>query len=221
MSEAAVVESMRAYYARRAAEYERVYAKPERQADLRAMETWLPKQFAQRQVLEVACGTGWWTPHGARDAASWLATDINPETLEIARGKPLPGDTVRFAVVDAYTLGGLGSDGFDAAFAGCWWSHVPLQSLPGWLDLLHARLVPGARVVFLDNSFVQTSNSPITRRDAQGNTYQQRTLSDGSTHEVLKNFPARDEAVAAIGPRARNAQWVAWTHYWALTYELS
>jgi hypothetical protein len=123
--------------------------------------------------------------------------------------------------VDAYTLGGLGSDGFDAAFAGCWWSHVPLQSLPGWLDLLHARLAPGARVVFLDNSFVQTSNSPITRRDAQGNTYQQRTLSDGSTHEVLKNFPARDEAVAAIGPRARNAQWVAWTHYWALTYELS
>ena len=29
------------YYARRAAEYERIYQKPERQADLRAMENWI------------------------------------------------------------------------------------------------------------------------------------------------------------------------------------
>ena len=34
------------YYARRAAEYERVFAKPERQSDLRAMEVWLGPIFA-------------------------------------------------------------------------------------------------------------------------------------------------------------------------------
>jgi demethylmenaquinone methyltransferase/2-methoxy-6-polyprenyl-1,4-benzoquinol methylase len=49
------------YYAARAAEYDRVYLKPERQADLRQIEAWLPVRFAGRSVLEVACGTGHWT----------------------------------------------------------------------------------------------------------------------------------------------------------------
>ena len=214
-----VIEDMRAYYARRAAYYERVYFKPERQNDLRAMEAWLPTMFAGREVLEIACGTGWWTPHGARAAKSWLGTDLNPETMTVARTKELR-PCVRFATVDAYTLAELGDRRFDAAFAGCWWSHVPLQLLAAWLATLHARLLPGARVVMLDNSFVQTSSTPLTRRDDQGNTYQDRPLDDGSVHEVLKNFPSADQAIAMLGPRARNARWFDWEHYWALSYEL-
>lgn len=209
------------YYARRAATYERVYFKPERQDDLRAMEAWVAEAFRGRRVLEIACGTGWWTPHGARHSASWLATDLNPETMAIAATKPLPPGKVEFATLDAYTLAGLEGQRFDAAFAGCWWSHVPLARLPGWIELLHTQLQPGARVVFLDNAYVQTSNLPITRRDAEGNTYQDRTLDDGSVHEVLKNFPTREDAFAAIGPRARGPQWIAFKHYWILSYELA
>ncbi len=242
-----VVESMADYYARRAAVYERVYFKPERQADLRAMENWLTPQFSGRRVLEIACGTGWWTPHGARDCASWLATDLNPETMALAQHKPLPAGKVRFAMVDAYTLQDLGAASFDAAasggaasfdatasggaasfdaaFAGCWWSHVPLARLPGWLTLLHSRLEPGARVVFLDNRFVPASSTPISRTDADDNTYQQRNLDDGSTHEVLKNFPTRDEALSMLGdcswPRARDPQWTLYEHYWVLSYTLA
>ncbi len=217
----AVDAGMVTYYRERAAIYERVYHKPERQAELRALEAWLPVPFAGRNVLEVACGTGWWTPHGARDCAHWLATDINPETMAIAQAKPLPEGKVSFATVDADTFAELGGRRFDAAFAGCWWSHVPLARLPAWLDTLHARLAPGAVVVMLDNRFVPTSSTPISRRDADGNTYQLRPLDDGSTHEVLKNFPSPDQAMAVLGPRARDAQWVAWTHYWALVYTLS
>ena len=215
-----VVEHMREYYARRAAYYERVYFKPERQADLRAMESWLATVFGGRRVLEIACGTGWWIPHGARDAASWLATDLNPETMEVARAKALPA-CVRFATVDAYTLAELGAERFDAAFAGCWWSHVPLARLDAWLDKLHAHLLPGARVVMLDNSLVQLSSTPLSRRDDEGNTYQNRSLDDGTVHEVLKNFPTLEEAIARLGPGARNAQWLQWEHYWALSYELA
>jgi demethylmenaquinone methyltransferase/2-methoxy-6-polyprenyl-1,4-benzoquinol methylase len=215
-----VVQAMRAYYAQRAGYYERVYHKPERQADLRAMEAWLGTAFVGRRVLEIACGTGWWTPHGARAALDWLATDVNPETLAIARAKPMPS-AVRFAELEAYTLAGIEGERFDAAFAGCWWSHVPLARLPGWLATLYARLEPGARLVFLDNSFVQTSSTPITRRDEGGNTYQQRTLDDGTVHEVLKNFPSREQAFALLGDRARAPRWHAWTHYWALEFELA
>jgi SAM-dependent methyltransferase len=220
MTPAASAESMRDYYARRASYYERVYFKPERQADLRAMEAWLPGPFTDRDVLEIACGTGWWTPHGARRATSWLATDLNPETMALARAKPLPA-CVRFAEVDAYTMQGLGAQRFGGAFAGCWWSHVPLARLAPWLELLHARLESGARVLFLDNAFVQTSSTPISRRDADGNTYQLRTLDDGSVHEVLKNFPTRDEAITVLGPRARDVEWIDHEHYWILSYELS
>jgi len=215
-----VVENMAAYYAQRAAYYERVYFKPERQADLRAMEAALPALFAGRRVLEIACGTGWWTPHAARDAAAWLATDLNPETLAVAQSKTLPA-CVRFATVDAYTMAELGPQTFDAAFTGCWWSHVPLQRLPQWLATLHARLEPGARVVMLDNSFVQTSSTPLSRRDAEGNTYQDRVLDDGSVHEVLKNFPMPDEAISVLGPRAVDPRWTAYAHYWVLTYSLT
>ena len=215
-----ITEDMRVYYAQRAAYYERVYFKPERQVDLRAMEAWLPTVFAGRHVLEIACGTGWWTLHGARDALHWLATDLNPETVALARAKPMPA-AVRFATVDAYTMAELGNAQFDAAFTACWWSHVPLARLPGWLATLHARLLPGARVVMLDNAYVQTSSTPISRRDEAGNTYQNRPLDDGSVHEVLKNFPTREEAVAMLGPRAHDAKWIEYEHYWVLSYLLS
>ncbi len=220
MSNPDVVAAMADYYVQRAAYYERVYHKPERQTDLRTMEAWLPGVFEGRRVLEIACGTGWWTPHGAARAASWLATDLNPETMAVAQRKPLPA-CVSFEAVDAYTMAELGARTFDAAFTGCWWSHVPLARLPGWLELLHARLEPGAVVVMLDNSYVQTSSTPISRRDAEGNSYQNRTLDDGSVHEVLKNFPTPEEAFSMLGPRAREPRWIAHEHYWILQYRLA
>lgn len=211
---------MQDYYRQRAAYYERVYFKPERQTDLRTMEHWIGTPFAGRRVLEVACGTGWWTPHAARAAQRWLATDINPETMAVARAKPLPA-CVELRAVDAFTFAELGGETFDAAFAGCWWSHLTWQQLPPWLAALHARLAPGARVVFLDNSFVQTSSTPISRTDDHGNTYQNRTLDDGSVHEVVKNFPTPEQAFAVLGPRARDPEWIAHEHYWILSYTLA
>ena len=208
---------MPAYYARRAGEYEAIYAKPERQADLRAIEAALPAEFTGRRVLELACGTGWWTAHGARDAGRWLATDLIPEPLTIARSKQMPA-CVQFAIGDAYDLP-LGD--FDAVFAGLWWSHVLKQRLPGWLQDLHARLPAGASLVFLDNLFVPGSSTPLSRRDEAGNTYQQRRLDDGSWHEVLKNFPQPEDAIAVLGPRAVDARWVAHARYWVLSYALA
>jgi demethylmenaquinone methyltransferase/2-methoxy-6-polyprenyl-1,4-benzoquinol methylase len=214
----AVTQDMVDYYKRRAAYYERVYHKPERQTDLRAMEAWIRPLYAGRHVLEVACGTGWWTPHGAADCASWLATDLNPETMAVAQAKTLPPGKVTFEVVDAYSFEQLGMRRFDAAFAGCWWSHIPRQRLAEWVQALQHHLLPGARVMVLDNSFVQTSSTPITHSDPQGNTYQTRTLDDGSVHEVLKNFPTADEVRAVLGESADGFEWTDWTHYWAASW---
>ncbi len=221
-----VESDMGAYYARRAAIYERIYAKPERQADLRAMEALLPDCFSGRHVLEIACGTGWWTPHGAREAASWLATDLNPETMAVARHKAMPA-CVRFQTLDAFSLDGLAATAFDAAFAGFWWSHLSLAQLPQWLSRLHQRLAPGARVVMLDNAYVEGSSTPVSRVDDAGNGYQLRPLDDGSTHEVLKNFPQEADARRALQQAAQlggrpvaDVQWHAFEHYWLIDYRL-
>ena len=73
---------LRLYYAARVAEYDRVYAKPERQADLRALRRWLPDRFTGAQLLEVACGTGYWRRYATPTAAScrWSSLYVVPRT---------------------------------------------------------------------------------------------------------------------------------------------
>ena len=61
------------YYAQRAQEYERIYDKPERQDDLRNLKDSVGNTLAGRNVLEVACGTGYWTAVAASAAASITA----------------------------------------------------------------------------------------------------------------------------------------------------
>ncbi len=92
------------YYANRAAEYERFYDKPERQADLARLCGELPDYFAGATLLEIACGTGYWTPLLAERAAAVHATDENDEVLAIASTKSYPRSSVRFERCDAYAL---------------------------------------------------------------------------------------------------------------------
>lgn len=210
--------SLEDYYAARAREYERIYAKPERQDDLRRLEALLPLLFTARRVLEIACGTGYWTQFLAREAASIVAVDANPETLAVAAEKRLPGGRVEFRVADAYALPDeLGV--FDAAFAGFWWSHVPRSERRRFLAALDRRLLPGARVVFLDNLYVEGSSTPIARRDPDGNTCQVRRLEDGSEHTVLKNFPSEAELRADVDAFGCDVRYTGLRYYWLLSYQ--
>eukprot|EP01030_Chromulinospumella_sphaerica_P032360 gene32360-33098_t len=79
-----VATEMTDYYARRAQDYEAIYAKPERQTDLAALRLRLPALLVGRHVYEVACGTGYWTQFVAPAAASVFATDYNEEVLALA-----------------------------------------------------------------------------------------------------------------------------------------
>ena len=210
------IEAMQDYYAARAAEYDRIYLKPERQADLRNIEAWLPPIFAGSSVLEVACGTGYWTQFMAPVASRMVALDSAAETMRIARSR-VASEKVEFVVGDAYALP-LDGRRYQRAFAGFWFSHVPKSRVREFLLGLHAALEPGATVVLLDNLFVEGSSSPISERDAQGNTYQARRLDDGTTHRVLKNFPSEDELRAVTEGLGTQVRYRAWQYYWALEY---
>jgi len=210
---------MEAYYARRAREYERVYEKPERQADLAQLRSGLPMLFKGERVLEIACGTGYWTPLIAAQAESVLAVDHAEETLSIARSKKYAAANVRFERGDAYALPAWPQK-FSACFAGFWWSHVPLARLDAFLRGLQDRLEPRARVAFLDNRYVEGSSTPVSRKDAEGNTYQQRRLADGSSHEVLKNFPTEQEMRLRLRRFGTDIGFSEYEYYWVATYRI-
>ncbi|MFZ4766580.1 MAG: GrpB family protein [Roseimicrobium sp.] len=206
------------YYSKRAHEYERIYHKPERQADLARLGEHLRHALAGRRVIELACGTGYWTAAIADTADSIFATDASKEVLAIARAKQLDPARVSFARADAYHPAAPSSD-YNAGLAVFWWSHIPRARLAGFLASFHAVLLPGARVVFADNRFVEGSNTPISRADADGNTYQLRRLDDGSTHEVLKNFPSAEELRRVLAPYAENIEVTTFGYFWCVTYE--
>jgi len=210
---------MRAYYASRAPYYDAVYLKPERAKDIAFLSEYLPSVFSGRSVLEVACGTGYWTQHIARTAARLVATDSGPEPLAFARLRP-NAERVTFRLEDAYRLpADLGT--FDAAFAGLWFSHVPVESRPDFVRSLHARLEPQAKVIFIDNSDVQCREWPIVETDSHGNTYQRRELRDGSIHRVLKNFPGEAELAQLLSPFASALSFRQLENFWLLEYEVA
>jgi ubiquinone/menaquinone biosynthesis C-methylase UbiE len=213
----ASLSPLQSYYAARAGEYDRIYQKPERQQDLRLVERWLPRTLAGKTVLEIACGTGYWTQFIAPLASSVLAIDSATETLQIAAQRVPPG-RVKFEIGDAYALPG-DRGRFDAAFAGFWFSHVPMERQQDFLRGLNTVLDPGAKVVLLDNLHVEGSSTPISGEDAAGNTYQSRTLADGTTHRVLKNFPseAQMHALADAG-LGQSAVFTQWQYFWAFEY---
>lgn len=207
------------YYARRAREYERIYQKPERQADLRRLSSLITEELAGHDVLEVACGTGFWTQRISRTAHSVLATDIGDEVLSIARLKDYPNDNVLFRKAGAFTLDGI-VESSSAGLAAFWWSHIPVLRIPEFLSTFHARLRPGALVVVADNNYVAESNTPVSRVDEDGNSYQHRVLEDGSTHEVIKNFPDENALRAAVRSFADDVRYTSIGYYWCLIYRL-
>ena len=210
------MDNLAIYYAKRAAEYERIYAKPERQTDLATLKARVGKMLAGKRVLELACGTGYWTDVIAGTAAQVTALDLNEEVLAIARSKPNAA-RVDFVRGSAYDIPDLGRR-HNALFAGHWWSHVPLERLDAFLAHAVNAVSPGALLAFYDNRYVEGSSTPLSRRDAQGNDYQTRKLDDGSSHEVLKNFPAASELIQRATRHGWGANVELLPHYWLLTW---
>lgn len=194
---------LEAYYRSRASEYDNVYLKPERQPELIKIKSWLPEKFIGSSVLEIACGTGYWTQFIAHTAMRIVAIDAAHEVLAIA---------------DAYRLKDC-KDKYDASFSGFWFSHAPKENRYEFLKGLAGQLQDGARVVFLDNSYVQGSSTPISEEDAHGNTFQTRILENGSKHRVLKNYPIESELLECIEGLGKNPVITQWQYYWALEYE--
>src|SRR5690348_12005201 len=180
---------MQEYYSRRAPEYEAIYTEtdPARKPELEQLTEAMRAALSGRRVLEVACGTGYWTSMLAGHATYISATDISPEMLKLAAQKGLPPEQARFSNSDAYDLCWLPGE-FDGGLANFWLSHVPRARLHEFLAGFHAKLSPGARVFMADNVYVEGVGGELVQKPGEADTYKRRQLQDGTTYDVLKNY---------------------------------
>jgi SAM-dependent methyltransferase len=214
-----MTEEMTRYYARRASEYERVYTLPAWQTGIAEVRRRVLAAFAGRRVFEVACGTGYWTERIAGVATSIHATDLNEETLTLARARPYPRGNATFAVADAYTPASV-PPASDAGFAGLWLSHVDVTRMAAFVDAFHSHLVPGAIVVAFDERDDPTRTVRGMRLDdATGNRYEARRLENGEHYEIVKNFIDAAGLCRALARHARNLHYDDLGRFWIATWE--
>lgn len=209
------------YYDRRASEYERVYRRPDpaRQAEQDALAAALREALRGRRVLEIACGTGFWTRVAAQVASHVLAIDASPRMLAAASQKGLPGSVVELRQADAYELANLSS--FDAALAAFWLSHVPTARLGGFLEGLHQALEPGSVVFMADNVYLPGVGGELLSEPGSPDTFKLRTLSDGSEHKVLKNYYDAARLPRLFAPRAADLRVHVGACFWWITYVIA
>jgi|SRR3990167_308856 len=211
-------KNLKQYYAKRAAYYERIYTKPERQIDLNEIRNFLQAEFENQDILEIACGTGYWTQPISKTAKSIFATDANKEVIDVAKQKLYEKNNVKFEIADAFKLDNI-SGLFSAGFSGFWWSHISLTKIREFLKLFHSKLAPNSQVIFIDNQYVEGNNNPMSDNvDVDGNTYSIRILDDGKKYEILKNFPTDEALKNSLTGIATSIEIKRLTYYWCLSY---
>jgi SAM-dependent methyltransferase len=207
------------YYASSTQAADAALSRAERANDLARVRERLAQLVRGQTVLELACGTGYWTEVIAATADKVLATDILDTMLERAQTRRLPDGKVSFRRVDGLDLpDDLGT--FSCVFIGFWWSHLKRDEQDGLLAQLRARLGHDVTLILLDDAYVEGSSTTIARTDAQGNTYEIVATPDGERFELPKNYPADSALRKRLGGDVREIRIERLTYYWMLTCRL-
>ncbi|HTC86246.1 MAG TPA: class I SAM-dependent methyltransferase, partial [Candidatus Acidoferrum sp.] len=158
---------MLAYYEARAPEYDDWYLRRGRYArgpiddmawnsELDVATLWLDGLGLGGRIVELATGTGWWSPLLASNGELWCY-DGNPAPLERARERLLAhGLRAHLHVRDSWAEPEAPAD---ALFAGFWLSHVPRARLAMFLDIARRWLKPGGTFAFIDSRFEPQSSA--------------------------------------------------------------
>ena len=182
MDDDALLTEQLAYYRAGAAAYDRPYAVREDLRELLAAVDGLP---IAGDVLELACGTGQWTPRLAARARSVTAVDAAAEVLALARTRTASASpAVRFVEADLFTW--QPPRRYDTVFFAFWLSHVPPARLPAFWDTVAAALAPGGKAIFIDDGPAAAAEEDVLVDQPVPAVV--RRLDDGSRYRVVKVF---------------------------------
>jgi ubiquinone/menaquinone biosynthesis C-methylase UbiE len=220
-----VAVEMKEYYRRRAKGYdEELYqtrADLARQEELQSIADVSREALKARRVLDVACGTGYWTEIVSETARSIVGADIAKEMLEIARGKQFKCP-VSFCRADVFNLP-FKNVSFNGGMADFWFSHIPREKIESFLEDFHCLLESGSLVLVADNVYIAGIGGEFVKKEGDVNTYKRRKLGDGSEHLVLKNYFSSGELTEIFARHVRGfgrKNVFYGKYYWYLFYEL-
>lgn len=189
---------MHAYYEARAETYDEFYHG--RGAAIPALTSEYPIDTAAclklvagacgGDVLDLACGTGFWLQaYGSRCTAVTLI-DRSTAVLERCRHRI---DELQLRQVATIVQGDvfevpLPSAGFDAAMVGFLLSHLTDHQIARLFARIRDALRPDASVMIVDSGW-SAARAPFCRRDG----FEQRPTPDGSTFSIRKRYFTREE----------------------------
>ncbi len=192
------------YYAARAGEYDDWYLRRGRnshgstsdaawRADLEAAADWLGSRPFGGDIVELAAGTGWWSPLLAR-CGKLTILDAAPEPLSLARARlAAAGLDVEARVRDVWAEPDRSVNGL---FCGFWISHVDRARLAEFLGIVARWLVPGGLFAFIDSR--RDPESGARGHRPPENDVQMRRLDDGSTYQVRKIYYEPADLASAL-----------------------
>ncbi len=199
---------MLAYYEARAPEYDDWYLRRGRyergpvhdaawNAELDAAGRWLDELSIQGEIVELAAGTGWWSPLLASKGELSLY-DAASAPLDRARER-LVAHRLRahLHVRDAWTEP---DRTVDAVFTGFWLSHVPRVRLDDFLGVVRRWLKPGGTFAFIDS--LRDPQSSAADHPPPSDDTSVRRLDDGREFTIVKVYyePAElEDALARTG----------------------
>jgi len=159
---------MVAYYEARAGEYDDWYLRRGRyahgpihdaawNAELDAAGRWLDALPIHGEIVELAAGTGWWSPLLASKGELWLY-DAAQTPLERARERLLAhGLRAHIHLRDAWAEP---DRAVDAVVLGFWLSHVDRDRTAAFLELARRWLKPGGTLAIIDSLADPQSGAP-------------------------------------------------------------
>ena len=133
-------------------------------------------------VLELACGTGWWTQWLAQHARLVTAVDAADEMLALNRER-VKAANVRYVLADVFSW--RPDQTFDFVFFAFWLSHVPSDRFAAFWQLVGDSLAPNGRVFFIDELGTEETRGMETRVEGDAVL---RELEDGRQFCAVKVF---------------------------------
>lgn len=210
---------LKKYYRDRAKEYESVYVRaiPIRLEEQAYIADYIGKSLKDKYILEIACGTGYWTKYLVKNAKKILATDINQEMLEIASDKIID-KSVQFIISDAYNPPSS-APLFTGALANFWFSHIPKKQVKKFLITLHSRLANNAVVIFIDNVYREDLGGSLVVKKNSLDTWKRRVVGN-KKYDILKNYYSEEELKKIFAGGLSNLEIKYLSHFWVVSYKV-